>query len=219
MALYAYALLAGASKSARLGRGAFREPLQRRRYGAWDIVVGRREHASRPTEAALRAQMAVVRRLSTQAQAILPFRFGSVAKDSQALERSLRARAGELARALRQVSHCVQMTLVLTGRTNPQPVVGASRGGRDYLGARAAHRRWEASAPELDRLRPRLRGMVRAERVARGGDSPGVRVFHLVPEAKRLAYEAVIGAARLPGIHIRTSGPLPPFAFAPEWAP
>jgi len=173
-----------------------------------------------PTEAALRGHDAIVRRLAAAADAVLPFRFGSVVPDESHLARELRPRLGQLREALALVAGREQMTLRVYGaprRRPDRPRAGAAARGP---GARYLARRARAHAvPEIDPIRPALVALVRAERAERHDVPPLVAsVYHLVDRGRGPAYRAALrrAAGAAPGIRLRVSGPWPPYAFAAE---
>jgi Gas vesicle synthesis protein GvpL/GvpF len=176
--------------------------------------------APAPTEAALRAHDAIVRRLAAAAEAVLPFRFGSVVADASQLARELRPRLGRLREALALVTGREQMTLRVYGAPRRQAgrrrTIAAGRGpGARYLARRArAH-----AVPEIDPIRPALATLVRAELAERHDVPPLVAsVYHLVDRGRGPAYRAALrrAAGAAPGIRLRVTGPWPPYAFAAE---
>jgi hypothetical protein len=172
----------------------------------------------RPTGTALRAHDATVRRLARGADAVLPFRFGTVVSGRDALRRLLAPRAAELRDALARVAGCEQMTLRVFGEPARErrraPARRAGGPGARYLGARLR----EHAVPEIDPIRPALASFVRAERTERHRTPPLLAsVYHLVERRRGAAYRAALRrAARAGGVRLRVSGPWPPYAFTPE---
>jgi hypothetical protein len=179
----------------------------------------------------LRAHDAVVRRLAGIADAVLPARFGMLARDEAALRARLAPAARGLGEALARVAGQEQMILRVF-RDVPAEAVApavparaddahdATRGpGARYLTARARASREAAEIPELAALRPVLERLVTAERVERHDAPPLVAsVYHLLPRGRAAAYTAAVeeGAALLPGVRVSVSGPWAPYAFAPD---
>ena len=183
------------------------------------------EMAERPavSEATLRAHDAVIRRLADTVDAILPVRFGSLLSES-ALTDALAARGRELTEALALVAGREQMTLRLMGEAAPRPAPAVVSDhpelgpGARYLAARRAEWRRAHEAPELEPLRPALQPLVRAERVTRHETPPLLAsVYHLIDRGASAAYRGAVeraGGAAL--VRVVTTGPWPPYAFAPE---
>jgi hypothetical protein len=224
--LYLYALT-GERPRGRLGRGLGREPLEILPGRGFHIVAGRMATAPAATPAALRAHDAAVRRIAAAVDAILPMRFGSVAPDAETAARLFARRAVELAGRLVHVRGHAQMTVRIfgprraraAGRTVPAPADGPRPGpGARYL---AARRRLHAAAtaPELDPIRPLLKGLVADERVQRHGTPPLLAsVYHLVPREGGARYRARLarGARELAPFRLTVTGPWPPYAFGAD---
>ena len=136
--VYLYALL-GANPATSPGVGVSDEPLRTVDLGGLFALVGDVPAALAPSPATLTAQDAVLRRLATGVDAILPARFGTLVADDATLVESLMARRTELTRALAQVSGCEQMTLRVWGeQAAPQADAGVTDAGPGarYLAAR-----------------------------------------------------------------------------------
>lgn len=209
----------------RLPRGATGERLRVLACAGVLAVVGDVRAAVTPTIEGLRAHDRIMRRLVTRFPAVLPARFGSVVADEATLAATLGGRAEEIAAALTLVEGREQMTLRLYGpvaSTPPRPDIGDSLGpGARYLSERMQARRASEEIPELAPLRPALAGLVRAERAERHGTPPLLAsVYHLVERGSTDAYRAVVATSdgALGGVHVRVSGPWPPYAFAPDTA-
>jgi Gas vesicle synthesis protein GvpL/GvpF len=220
--VYVYAVLGHAPRPD-AGAGLSDEPLRVVRIGNLLAAVG--EMSARPavTEATLRAHDAVIRRLASAVDAILPVRFGSLLPESS-LADLLRVRARELTQALALVAGREQMTLRVLGekpadRDSPSEETGhADLGpGARYLTARRDEWRRAREAPELAPLRPALAPLVRAEYVMRHDTPPLLAsVYHLIDRGAADAYQAALGAVSHDTVRIVATGPWPPYAFAPE---
>jgi hypothetical protein len=171
----------------------------------------------------LRAHDAVVRRLAAAVDAILPVRFGTLLEGEPALAEAIAGRAPRLREALALVAGREQMTLRVFGEPAPRdadaPVAGDLGPGARYLEGRRRQARRDADVPELAPLRPHLAALVRAEQAQRHDAPPLLAsVYHLIDRGRAAAYlEAVgAGAAALAPTRAVTTGPWPPYAFAPE---
>src|SRR5262249_21921075 len=150
-------------------------------------AAGRIARAPSLVPEALRSHDAVVRRLAGVADALLPARFGAVARDETELCERL-ARASESLRdALARVSGREQMILrvFVDGAGAPSTPSMAAPGpeegpGTRYLAERARAQREASQARELAPLRPVFDRFVAAERVERHDTPPLVAsVYHL----------------------------------------
>jgi gas vesicle protein GvpL/GvpF len=162
----------------------------------------------------LRAHEAAVRRIAEAAQACLPARFGSAARDQASLVEAIAGRETELAEALRLVRGREQMTLRVYGTL---PFVRAPGGP----GTRYLHERRRAKAlPELEPLRTALGDLIRAERVEAHAE-PGLAasVFHLIDRGRAPDYLRAVETARIEPLRISATGPWPAWSFAPELLP
>ena len=207
--LYVYAIT---DRPVRLrGRGIFRRPLRTLRAGGLYAVV---EPAARPPATSLpklRAQGRVIARLVRAGADILPARFGAHVKNVAELERALGERTRELARALRRVRGCVQMT-VRVARPRAAGTRADRTSGTRFLRAQVA----AVAARRRDRVMLALRRAARpyARATVIEWREEGASVFHLVPRARVAGYtEALAGAVKRLGAHAVISGPWAPFAF------
>ena len=221
--VYLYAVLAEAPAGA-LPSGLAGEPV---RLVACDDVwaaVGDVSSAPAVDEAALRAHDAAVRRLAAGATAVLPARFGSIAGDERALCDALRPRLDAFREGLRAVRGCEQMTLRFArpdGDPGPAPgstSEGSSGPGTRYLDTRRASAGDPRAIPEVARVLDALAPLVRGERRQRHERAPLLAsVYHLVARESLDAYRAAVAsAAEDAGLRVTTSGPWPPYAFAPD---
>jgi hypothetical protein len=157
---------------------------------------------------------------------VLPARFGSMARDEAELSQALRPRLSALRAALIAVRGCDQMTLRFSWsaagaqRDEPVPEPPPEGGpGTRYLAARRAAAGDPRSVPEVARVLDALAPLVRGERCERHERPPLVAsVYHLVPRAALDEYQAAVAAAaeREERVRVTTSGPWPPYAFAPD---
>lgn len=223
--LYVYALVDEEAEEP-LGEGILDEPLRQISAGEVQAIVGELVAPPRPDREVLTRQDAVVRRLAERFGALLPARFGEWAKDEADLAAKLAPRAGDLARALRLVQGCVQITLRVFGEPDPAPPAepeAAGGPGRRFLAARQRELERARSLPEIDPLREVLRPLFRAERIERqtAGRLLGT-AYHLVPREQAADYLATLEGERgklSGGRRVVASGPWPPYAFGPEAAP
>jgi hypothetical protein len=204
-ALYLYALAAEAPR-APLGRGIFDEEIGFLDGGDLVAAVGDLggERAIPITEAALRGQDAVVRRIAEVCDALLPARFGTLT-DGDSLRREMGERREGWVEALRRVRGCEQITLRLPSEGGA-PLENAGPGAR-YLAAR------RRVIPLLGPLRHALGELVRGERIDHRAQS--VAVHHLIPRVGHARYrEAMASDGRLRGLELAPGAPWPPYAFA-----
>jgi hypothetical protein len=225
--LYLYAIV-GKAPAAPLGGGLRDEPLSLLTGGDVVAVVGEMDEPPAATSPAVLGHDAVVRRLADLSEAILPARFGTV-QEMPALVDWLASAAAGLEEALRLVAGREQMTLhVFDGDApaTPRAADEADEGvgqtlpgpGARYLVARRLHWRQRESLPELEPLRPRLHGLVAAERVEPRTTPPfRASVYHLIDRGQSHAYRELVetNLDLLAGVRLRVTGPWPPYAFAP----
>lgn len=211
---------------ARLGRGLAREPL--RAVGGRGVVAiaGVVDDAPGPDPAALEAHDDVVRRLARRCPAFLPARFGWTAAGDAELRAALAPHRAEMKAALAEVRGCVQMIVRLFGDT-PRRAADPARGrrppdegpGTAYMQDLARASRDAESLPELEPLRTRLAGLLRAERQQRHGTAGLVgTAYHLVERGRLRTYRARVQAAAglLGPLRVQVSGPWAPYAFGPR---
>jgi hypothetical protein len=219
--VYLYGVLAEAPAGA-LPSGLGGEPV--RLVACDDLLAAVGDLASAPSveEASLRAHDAAVRRLAMGASALLPARFGSMAEDDGHLRDALRPRLEAFREGLRAVRGCEQMTLRFArlgaapdAAPTPSPAAGA---GTRYLDARRASAGDPRAIPEVSRVLDALAPLVRGERWERHDRPPLLAsVYHLVPRESIDRYRtAVASAAEAAGVRVTSSGPWPPYAFAPD---
>jgi gas vesicle protein GvpL/GvpF len=220
-ALYLYAVLAAPPRATAL-RGIGDAPVRALRVG--DLVAAVADVTTAPpvTAAALRTHDDVVRALAAGAAAILPARFGSVVDDERTLSDLLTAQASALADALVLVDGCEQMTARVFGpaaavATHAAPAPAAT--GTEYLEMRRRAVERASQVGEAAVLRARLDGLVRAERAYRHDVPPLIAsLYHLVARGRAAEYRAIVdeAAEALAPARVTTTGPWPPYAFAPE---
>jgi hypothetical protein len=220
--VYLYALLSGAP-SCETGMGVCAERLRVVAVGGLMALVGDVAESPPPTAVILRAQDAVLRRLASAVEALLPVRFGTLVDDDGALAESLAARRPQLARALGRVAGCEQMTLRVWGESVPAaPAADLGGGpGTRYLAERRHAQAWAHRVPELDAIRGQLEALVREERAERHDRPPLLAtVQHLIPRGAGGRYVEVIDAARaeLRPWRVSVTGPWPPYAFTEDAA-
>lgn len=211
-ALYLYAIV-GKRPRGELGKGMSGGALAIVRAGGAHVVV-ERAAPPEPTPRAVRAHDRIVKRIAAATQAVLPFRFGSVATSGAAVRAMLDPVTGAVAKALELVDGCVQYTLRVYGEPSRDVGPDASAGpGARWLGARLRARR----VPEIATVTAATASYVRATRAERHDRPPLVAsVYHLVPRAAARAYRAALtrSARDLTRVELKTSGPWPPYAFA-----
>jgi hypothetical protein len=222
--LYLYAVL-GAAPGGDAGTGLAGETVRFVDCGD-GLLAAAGEMSAAPAIApeSLRAHDAVVRRLAARADAVLPARFGMLARDVATLRARLQHAAPSLRDALARVAGCEQMILrvfrdepeardapplpmrsdassrasvATRGRPPGQEHVDASTGpGTRYLADRARAQHAAVDVPELAPLRAALARLVTAERVDRHAAPPLVAsVYHLVPRGEAAAYTAAVETA------------------------
>lgn len=195
-------------------RGASGEPLRFVKVGPLVVAAGSLDAGPALSRAELEKRDRFVRELAGAVDAILPARWGSLLRDDVALGEEVSLRSQALVAALANVRGREQMTLRLLAAT-PRPAPASRESGTAYLEARARELADARTAPELDPLRPELSKLVRDERVERSPGASLVSVHHLIERGRAAEYRAAIATAKLE-VALRTSGPSPPYAFAPE---
>ncbi len=241
--LCVYALTAAASPRLR-SRGIDGEPLRTMTCGAVSAIVGELRAAPEPARDCLARYDAVIEQMARSHPALLPVRFGTCFPHAAELMSILEARQASFTRALRHVRGRAQMTVrVIAGERdaavgqvagsaarevagsasgNPADVRRAGpaqptrrSGGAAYLRGRAAEAARQRHIPGFDPVRSAVRRWVRDERVEKRDRI--ATVYHLVPRSAAASYaRALRVAAGRAGLHVRVSGPFPPYAFA-DW--
>jgi hypothetical protein len=222
--VYLYALLSGVP-ACETGVGVCAEPLRIVSTGGLVALVGDVAEPPEATAITLRAQDAVLRRLATVLDAVLPARFGTIVADDAALADALAPRQPQITRALGRVAGCEQMTVRVWGEAPAVPSVPIARpaggpGARYLADRRHAHER-ARQVPELEPLRRRLGELVREERVERHDRPPLLAtVQHLVLRGAGGRYVDEVNAARegLRPWRVSVTGPWLPYAFGEEAA-
>lgn len=198
--------------------------------GGLVLWVSETERVPRPSVQTVRAHDRVVRASVTESVTTLPLRFGQWFGDPGGAGEVLGEEAERYRRALDEVAGAMEFGLRLVDpETDPGGEQGgeaspAAESGRAYMEAlarrHAARRERRGRADELaGEIRRGLGGLVREQR-SRPPDGSGAtlaRVAHLVDRSDFEAYrEAVRGLeARHPELQWLTSGPWPPYTFAP----
>ncbi len=214
---YVYALTGTAVPRMRAA-GRTIEPV---RIGACYAAVARMKTLPSVSEETLGEQHAIVACLFEHVDAMLPMRFGALV-DADELERFVAAHAAELAGALDLVRGREQMTVRVFGPAQAPwaPSGWRPASGTEYLRSRRAAAR--PLPPAADVVRRAARRFLAAERSAAGEGRVRATLWHLIDRGKSEPYRAAIARAALrvpPTFRIATSGPWPPFAFAPDLAP
>jgi hypothetical protein len=166
------------------------------------------------TEAALRAQHALVVDLAQKVDPLIPVRFATRMTPDRIRAAVLRSKDA-LVEALHAVKGRQQMTLRLIGAPVIDPSLIAGRSGSSYL----QQRRAAYSIPsELDPVLAAVMPFVTDQRGAPGRGGVRATVFHLVKRADVAKYKlaAARAAEIMPPGSVTVTGPWPPFAFAPE---
>jgi hypothetical protein len=222
--LYIYGIVGG-DPGEPLGLGLGGESLEVIGSGSVRAIAGAMPEPPRADPATLSNHDAVVRRLAELFPALLPARFGQWLPDEPSVTGWLSAHGPELTEALAQVAGCVQMTLrvygdgpAMEGPPEHEPPVGGGP-GTQYLAERRQEVERERSLPEIASLREALRPLLRGVRIERP-ESPGrlrATAYDLIARGAAGAYSRIVSeTAPLTGWHVTTSGPWPPYAFAPR---
>jgi hypothetical protein len=182
-------------------------------------VVERLDEAPAVTEQTLREQHAIVVRLAKGAPAILPARFGSLVERDE-LSRIIARRRAVLRRAFAMVRGKQQMTVRVFGPAERPRASRQSSSGTEYLLGRAAAR---PRLPAIARtISAAVRPLVGGEHIDAGQGGIRVTLNHLVQRGRVPRYRSLVEAAIAdtdPDATVVTSGPWPPFAFAPDLWP
>lgn len=228
-ARYLYAILGGPPASPP-GAGMRGEPLRIVECGGVWAAAGEMDDAPTATPETLRGHDAVVRRLATLTDAVLPARFGALASDDRDLCERIARAPGAVREALARVAGREQMILrvyAAAPATAPAPdaaprataAAGDAGPGTRYLAARAEVRRAAADVAELAPLRAVFARFVADERIERHDTPPLMAsVYHLVPRGAARDYQAAVeeAARPLPDVRVTVTGPWAAYAFAPE---
>jgi hypothetical protein len=193
--------------------------------GGARVVAGWTDALPAVTRETLEAQDRLVRALHRRARALLPFRFGTAARDIDAARRSIEILHPDLANRLALVRDRDQMTVRVLpadpqGTTIALPVsqgdqmsgLDAGPGAR-YLRARAAA---HAQPPALVALFDPVSTVARATvfEAGRHTDLVGT-VYQLIDRGADRDYQARLqAAAATRPFALRISGPSPAYAFA-----
>jgi hypothetical protein len=179
-------------------------------------VVERLDEAPAMSEQALREQHAIIVRLANNAPAILPARFGALV-DRDELARIIASRRAVLRRAFETVRGKQQMTVRVFGPAEHRRAARPVSTGTDYLLSRASVR---PRLPAIARtISAAVRPLVSGERVDPGRGGIRVTLNHLVQRGRVTRYRSLVQTAIAetdPEATVVTSGPWPPFAFAPD---
>ena len=214
---YVYALTGRATPRLRAG-GRTIEPVK---VGAFYAAVARTGALPTVSADTLAEQHAVVARLFEDVDAMLPMRFGALVTTDE-LERFVTRHAVELAAAFDLVRGREQMTVRVfaAAAASRAPAEWRPSSGTEYLRSRRAAVR--PLPPAADIVRRAVRAFVSAERSAAGDGRVRATLWHLIGRGRSEEYRAAVArAARRipPSFWITSTGPWPPFAFAPELQP
>ena len=194
----------------------------RRRIDAIDVegitcVVERRRAVPVVSEKSLRDQFRTIVALQERVEAILPVRFGALL-DVAELARIVRQRKTMLKRALKRVRGRTQMTVRVFGESQVDERDASPRSGTAYLKALV-----RASRPELPptarAIRRAVQPLAADESIERGRGRVRLVMHHLIARGAVVRYHLRIDRV-LAGVDdadtVVVSGPLPPYAFAPD---
>jgi hypothetical protein len=192
-------------------RGVGGTPLARRSVEGLDLVVS--EHDGTEIDASEEAVLAhgrVVEGLVARSAALLPARFGRGFRDEDALREAIEGRAASLREALAQVRGCVELGVRVVA---PEPTAApAAESGRAYMEA------LQARAEEARRLHEPLAALARAA-TRTVGATPRLLLSgaYLVEPGELEAFRrrVVELEAAHPELTFVTTGPWPPYSFAP----
>lgn len=213
--LYLYAIADAPLTS--VVHGMFGRRLRNIDVGRLHAIVEAANRPPRPTLAQLRAQTRVLHALAREHATLLPARFGAFSRTRRELEGALIARRAHLARTLRHVRGCVQVTVRLVPAL-PVPRRARMPGGAAYLRHLAEQSRARSTHPDVRRIRHATRRYLRAERVEwHDGPVPAASIYHLVPRARLQRYLAAVSRlAGAGGLKLTVTGPWLPFAFVED---
>ena len=221
--LYLYAVVDGLPALPRT-RGVSKGALRECRVGALTVIAAPVEQTPKPEVPLLRAHDRVIRKLWTDARAVVPFRFATVVDSEEKLAKVIRPLAPKLRAALRQVAGREQMALRLFAEPGYRPVTEAAptdrSSGAAYLRQRLENERRQREVPELAEACAQLKPLVRGEKAQRSQrEGPLVAsVFHLVDRGQARAYSQRVRSdvSLPPGLRLMVAGPSPAYAFAPS---
>jgi hypothetical protein len=195
-------------------RGLDGAPLDRRSVEGLDLVVSEHDGTElAASEEAVLAHARVVEALVERSGALLPARFGRGFRDEAALCEAIEGRAASLREALAQVRGRVEVGVRVLAA---EPAPPAAESGRAYMEARLAR------AEEAERLARELHEPLAA--LARAatrtvGATPRLLLSgaYLVEPGELDAFRSRVGEleAEHPELTFVSTGPWPPYSFAP----
>ena len=185
-------------------------------FGPIAVVIGAAPAARGVTTRALLAQHAIVTELARRSRALLPARFGSLAREGS-LQAVVREHAHALRSALDRVRGRVQMTVRVFGPPDAsRPQESRGHGGAEYL--RSRRRRARHLPPEHAVIRRLMTPLARDEHAQAGDGRLRLTVFHLVGNDDLQPYRERAAAlqSQLQPLEVVVTGPWPAFAFSPD---
>jgi Gas vesicle synthesis protein GvpL/GvpF len=190
-------------------RGVDGARLARRSVEGLDLVVSESAEVDASEEAVL-AHARVVEALVERSAALLPARFGRGFRDEDALREAIEGRAASLREALAQVRGCVEVGVRVVA---PEPAAApAAESGRAYMEA------LQARVEEAGRLHEPLAALARAA-TRTVGATPRLLLSgaYLVEPAALEGFRRRVSEleAAHPELTFVTTGPWPPYSFAP----
>ena len=197
-------------------RGLDGAPLDRRSVEGLDLVVSEHDGTDvAASEEAVLAHARVVEALVERSGALLPARFGRGFRDEAALREAIEGRATSLREALAQVRGCVEVGVrVLAPEAAPSPETAES--GRAYMEARLAR------SAETERLAHELHeplAMLARAATRTVGATPRLLLSgaYLVEPGGLDAFRGRVAEleAAYPELTFVSTGPWPPYSFAP----
>jgi Gas vesicle synthesis protein GvpL/GvpF len=190
-------------------RGLDGAPLAHRSVAGLDLVVSEAVEVDASEETVL-AHARVVEALVERSASLLPARFGRGFRDEDALREAIAGRAASLRDALAQVRGCIEIGVrVVAPEPAPPP---AAESGRAYMEARLAH------AEEARKLHEPLAALARAA-TRTVGATPRLLLSgaYLVEPGALEGFRRRVSEleAAHPELTFVTTGPWPPYSFAP----
>jgi gas vesicle protein GvpL/GvpF len=185
-------------------------------------VVEKRDTRLAVSEAALRTQHEIVRRIAARVEALLPARFGSLVDEAE-LAQVVRQRRSAIREALDLVRGREQMTVrVFTDTLPAARQAGAATGvpattGTSYLQARRAVAAGCPIPDSVADIDAAVAHLVVARRAEPGQGHVAATLYHLIERGRAPAYLEALDPIRQRTLTV--SGPWPPFAFVPELWP